>query len=190
MHVIPNLGAKMSALSSTYSPFPASFNNSPWLYGMSLTSLMSITMFSAVVGIWMVRDLWRDRYHDHPTSLIFIYRLIFAVISGTAFLRCLPDVVYMTCYGEVTGAWMGRILSAKRLADFIAMPMVIWWMAMFVLIYPFVMLALRDKSLRLTLRVDPFSVWPRLARPAAVFCVILAIAVLMALAKGSLGHRP
>ena len=189
MQHLSTLGARMSALGSTYSPYPASFNNSPWLYGMSLTSLMSITMFSAVVWAWMVRDLWRDRYTDHPTSLIFLYRLIFAVIAGTAFVRCLPEVAFMTCYGEVTGDNMGRILSIKRTADFVAMPMVISWMAMFVLIYPFVMLALRDKSLRVTLRVDPFSVWPRLARPLVIFCVILAIAVVMALAKGSLGHH-
>ena len=35
-------------------------------------------------------------------------------------MRCLPDVLYMTCYGEVTAYTMGQIPGVKRVADTLA----------------------------------------------------------------------
>jgi hypothetical protein len=182
------LGAKIAAISTTFSPYPASFNGNPWLYGMSLASLMAITMFSAIVCGWMMRDIWRDRFNDHPTTPVFLFRLMVAIISFTAFLRCLPEVAYMTCYGEVTGDTMGQILTVKRMADVIALPLVVGWMTILVLVYPFVTLALKAHRQLGIGFVDPLGVWPRLVRPVAILFTILVIASLMAAAKGSMGH--
>lgn len=182
------LGAKIAAISTTLSPYPASFNGNPWLYGMSLASLMAITMFGAIVSGWMLRDIWRDRFNDHPTAPAFLFRLMVAIISFTAFIRCLPEVAYMTCYGEVTGDTMGRILTVKRMADVLALPSVVGWMTILVLIYPFVMLALKAQRTHGISKVDPLGVWPRLVRPFAILFTILVIASLMAVAKGAMGH--
>lgn len=183
------IAAKIAAIGSAMSPYPPSFDNSAWLYFVSLVSLMCITMFNSVVGGWMVRDLWRDRFIDHPKSLAFLFRLMLAVISSIGFLRCLPEVAYMTCYGEVTGAMMSKILAVKRIADTLALPNVVLWQTILALIYPYVMIALKTQEARATVILDPVTVWPRLARPFVIFTTILVIASLMAVAKGEMGHH-
>lgn len=124
----------------------------------------------------MVRDLWRDRFIDHPKSLAFLFRPMLAVISGIGFLRCLPEVVYMTCYGEVTGASMGKILAMKRIADTLALPNVVLWQTILALIYPYVMIALKTQEARAIVILDPATVWSRLAPPFLLFVTILVIA--------------
>lgn len=189
MHHHSTIGARIAAIGSTMSPYPPSFDGSAWLYFVSLVSLMCIAMFSAVVAGWMARDLWRDRFEDHPKTLAFLFRFMVLTIAGVGFIRCLPEVAFMTCYGEVTGATMGRILAVKRVFDALALPNVILWMFILVLIYPFVMIALKSQTARATIVVDPLSVWHRLGRPTLIFITILVIASLMAAAKGSLGHH-
>lgn len=182
------ISAKVVAISTTLSPYPASFNGNPWLYGMSLASLMAITMFGVTVAGWMARDIWRDRFHDYPTSPAFLFRAMVMIISFTAFIRCVPEVAYMTLYGEVTGDTMSTILSVKRAMDVLALPSVVSWMTILVLIYPFVIIALKAQRVSGMNAIDPLSVWPRLMRPLAVLFSILVIASLMAVAKGALGH--
>lgn len=183
------LAAKVAAIGSSMSPYPPSFNGDPVLYGTSLASLMTITMFACVTWSWMARDLWRDRYRDHPLSLAFLFRAMIATVSFVSIIRCLPEVAYMTCYGEVTGYRMSQILVVKRMADTLALPTVAGWMGMLVLIYPFVIVALHARDVRQVVVTDPLSVWPRLMRAAVMALVILCIAALIALSKGAMGHH-
>lgn len=184
----PTIAARLSSYATTLSPYPPSFDNSAFLYGSALFSLMSIAMFGAVVAGWMARDIWRDRYHDHPFSLACLFRAMVGIAALTGFIRCLPEVAFMTCYGEVTGYWMGRILTVKRIADSLSLFTVLFWMTTLVLIYPFVIISLHSMAARHIVVVDPVSVWPRLMRPLTIVATILLIAFLMAVAKGSLGH--
>jgi hypothetical protein len=183
-----NLAARVSAISAAHSPYPASFNNNGWLYFSSLTSLMCISMLCAVVFGWMARDIWRDRFEDHPLSLAFLFRFMVAVISSIGFIRCAPEVAFITCYGEVTGDMMSRILTMRRFADTLALPNVVLWQAILALIYPFVMIALKSQQARAVVVLDPLSVWPRLVRAFVIVVTIVVISAAMALGKGAMGH--
>jgi hypothetical protein len=185
---LPTISARVSAGASALSPFPPSFDNSPVLYGMALASLMSIGIFALVTSLWMLRDIWRDRSIDHPLSLSFLFRLMIAAVYFTGFLRCLPEVVYNTCFGEVTGARMAMILYVKKMADIVSLPTAAFGMLILNLIYPHVMIELRSQRARGVVIVDPLSLWPRLARPALIFSLVILIASLMAFAKGEMGH--
>ncbi len=94
----------------------------------------------------------------------------------------------MTCYGEVTGDTMADIIKARQIANVIALPSAVGWATILVLIYPFVMLALKANRQYGTNRVDVLNIWHRLVRPATILITILVIASLMAIGKGALGH--
>lgn len=187
MHV-PEIAARVTAFSTTQSPYPASFDNSPWLYGTALAALISISFFSLIIGTWMVGDIWKDRTIDHPYSLPFGFRAIIALVCVTAFMRCVPEVMYMTFYGEVTGAVMAQILTLKRVADIVALPVGIMWMAWLVVIYPHIMLELRSYRARTTPSLNFVGNWWRLARPFTIMVAVIFISALIAAAKGSMGQ--
>jgi hypothetical protein len=182
------ISAQIVAYSTTLSPYPASFNNDPWRYGMAFASLLAISMFGASVAGWMARDIWKDRFREHPTSAVFMFRLMIMVVGFTAFIRCLPEVAYMSLYGEVTGDVMAMILTVKRSMDVLALPSVIGWTALLVIIYPHVIISLRSNRLMGLPQLDILSSWHRFVRPVFILGSILFIAFLMAWSKGTLGH--
>jgi hypothetical protein len=181
-----NPATTVTAIASSMSPFPPSFGNNPWAFGSAFMAVLSISVFAAVVLGWMVRDIWHFRFIDHPRSLAFLFRVMAALCATAAFIRCSPEVVYMSCFGDpnVSNEFVGRVLMVKRLFDTITLPVVAGWMLILVAIYPFVIPALRNRREH-TIEIDFVSVWPRIARPALIFVLVVLIASLMAVAKGA-----
>jgi hypothetical protein len=183
------VAAKVVAISTALSPYPASFDNSPVRYAFALGSLMSIMMFGGIVACWMGRDIWRDRKERPPTPALLLFRLMMGTCGFAAFLRCLPEVLYMSAYGEVTGDRMAIILTAKRLADIASLPVVVGWMAILVCIYPAIVIVLRaHRPLAAPRPISRFDRWHHLGMPAVIFVTIVLIASLMAYAKWTLAH--
>jgi hypothetical protein len=186
-HADTAIGAKISALGTAMSPYPPSFNNDGFLYGMSFFSLLWLAMLNAVMVGWMIRDIWRCRFIDHPKNLAFIVRLIFAIIPTVGLVRIIPQLLFMTLYGEVTGATMSHILAATRIADSVALPLGGTWMLLFAIIYYHLFLQLSSREARRIEVFEPMTVWPRLGRAAMITVIVGFIACLMAYAKGQMG---
>lgn len=169
---------------NSLSHLPPSFDGSPLLYAMALTSVMSIACLGIAVAGWMVRDTWRDRWCVHPRSLLFGFRAMMGLAGFAAFFRSLPEVLYLQVYGDpdVSVALQAGIITAKRVADSLALWLVLGWMLILVCIYPHLVLVLKHGTVR-QIRADPFSTWPRLVRPFACFVVILVVAAGFAYGK-------
>lgn len=183
------VAAKIAALSTTISPYPASFNNDGWLYGSSFFSLLWLAMLNSVVLGWMVRDIWRCRFIDHPKSLSFLLRVIFAIVPCVGLVRIVPQLLYMSLYGEVTGATMATLLKVIRVGDTLALPLGGSWMLLFAIIYYHLFIQLSSKDARRVEVFQPASVWPRLSRAFVITVVVGFIACLMTYAKGQMGHH-
>lgn len=181
------IGAKIAAIGSTLSPYPPSFNNDGWLYGSSFFSLLWLAMLNGVVFGWMLRDMWRYRFVDHPKSLSFLVRLIFAIIPTVGLVRIIPQLLFMTLYGEVTGATMAHILAATRIADSLALPLGGSWMLLYTIVYYHLFVQLSTSDARRVEVFDPLSVWPRLGRAVLITITVGFIACLMTYAKGQMG---
>ena len=188
-HTASTVSAKISAISTTLSPYPASFNNDGWLYGMSFFSLLLLAMLNGIIFGWMVRDIWKYRFIDHPKNIAFILRLIFAIIPAVGLLRLIPQLLYMTLYGEVTGETMAWLLTMTRVADNLALPLGGSWMLLYAIIYYHLFIQLGSKDARRIEVFDPVSVWPRLGRAAIITVVVGFLACLMTYAKGQMGHH-
>jgi hypothetical protein len=167
------------------SPYPSSFGDNPYLYALALAAILAIAVFGLIIAGWMVREIWRFRFVDHPRSLAFLYRIMILLAASAAFVRSAPEVVYMTIYGDpgTDPKTVAAVLTIKRAMDTIALPSVAGWMAVFVATYPFVIIALRDRTTK-TIEVDLVALWPRAARPLLIFLCVMLIASLMAIAKG------
>lgn len=162
---------------NSLSNLPPSFDGSPLLYAMALTSVMSIACLGIAVAGWMARDTWRDRWCVLPRSLLFGFRAMMGLAGFAAFFRSLPEVLYLQVYGDpdVSPSVQAAIITAKRVADSMALWLVLGWMLILVCIYPHLVLVLKHGTVR-QIRADPFSTWPRLARPFVCFMVILVVA--------------
>ena len=163
---------------------PPSFDGNPMLYAMALTSVMSIACLGLAVAGWMARDTWRDRWCVHPRTLLFSFRLMMGLAGFAAFFRSLPEVLYLQVYGDadVSLATQSIILTAKRVADSLALWLVLGWMLILVTIYPHLCLVLKHGTVR-QIKLDTLSTWPRLVRPAGCFLVILVVAAAFAYGK-------
>ncbi len=166
------------------SNLPPSFDGNPLLYAMALTSVMSIVCLGIAVADWMARDTWRDRWCVHPRSLLFGFRGMVGLAGFAAFFRSMPEVLYLQVYGDpdVSVAVHAAIITAKRVADSLALWLVLGWMLILVCIYPHLVLVLKHGTVR-QIRVDPLSTWPRLVRPVVCFIVILVVAAAFAYGK-------
>lgn len=180
-----NPARMINGIAVTLSPYPPSFGNNPWIYGAALASVLCIAVFAMIICCWMVRDTWRFRFIDHPTSIAALFRFMMGGVALAAFVRSAPEVVYMTCFGDpdISPSFLSGALLVKRIFDIFALPMVTLWMAILVSIYPFLMLILRSRVTH-TMHVDIASVWPRLVRALLIFVVVAIIAALMAVTKG------
>lgn len=166
------------------SSLPPSLDGSPLLYAMALTSVMSIACLGIAVAGWMARDTWRDRWCVHPRSLLFGFRGMVGLAGFAAFFRSMPEVLYLQVYGDpdVSTAVQAGIITAKRVADSLALWLVLGWMLILVCIYPHLVLVLKHGTVR-KIRVDPLSTWPRLVRPVVCFILILGVASAFAYGK-------
>lgn len=166
------------------SNLPPSFDGNPFLYAAALTSVMAIACLGLAVAGWMARDTWRDRFNVHPKSLLFGFRAMMGLAGTAAFVRSMPEVLYLQVYGDpdVSAATQAAIITAKRIADSMALWLVLGWMVVLVVIYPHICLVLKTGP-AVSIRPDPLSSWPRLMRPFCCFLVILVVAIAFALAK-------
>lgn len=107
-----------------------------------------------------------------------------AIIGFTAFLRCLPEVLYLQAYGDkdLSPDTIQLFLTMKRAADNLALPFVAGWMLILIAIYPPICIALKQGPAR-AMQVDHLSTWPRLMRPVCIFLCICVISCLTAYAK-------
>lgn len=183
-----SVAATVSAMSTTLSPYPPSFDGNPWIYGSALASLITIGIINAINLRWMIADLYADRYRSHPLSVLFLFRLMIGLLSFVGVARCAPEVVYLTCYGEVTGARMGIILNIKRVADTVSLPGVILWTGILNVTYSRMVLALTTTEQR-AVQIDPLQQWHKLGKPIAILGTILFCATMIAVAKGAWGHQ-
>jgi hypothetical protein len=163
---------------------PPSFDGNPFLYATALTSVMSIACLGLAVTGWMARDTWRDRWCVHPRTLLFSFRLMMGLAGFAAFFRSMPEVLYLQVYGDpdVSSQVQGAIITAKRVADSLALWLVLAWMLILVTIYPHICLVLKHGTVR-QIKLDTLATWPRLVRPAGVFLVILVVAAAFAYGK-------
>jgi len=178
--------ADVVRVAAELSPYPPSFANNGYLYFAALASLLAISICGGIIVRWMLTDLWKFRHRDHPSTLIFGFRVMMMLCGSAALVRCLPEVAYMTCFADpsVSPRVMANILIVKRAFDILALPTILGWMAILSMIYPFVSIALTSGEGR-AVRIDVIALWPRLAKPAIVLVVVLAISFLMAIAKGT-----
>lgn len=174
----------VEALSQIATNLPPSVNNSPFLYAAALTSVMCIACLGAAVTGWMLRDTWRDRYLVHPKTLMFNFRMMIAFVGAAAFVRAMPEVLYLQMYGDpqVSNEIQAAVTTAKRLADTFALWLVLMWMLILVVIYPHICLVLKGGPTRV-MPIDNLSVWPRIVRPFFCFVGIALIAMAFAYAK-------
>lgn len=163
---------------------PPSMNNSPLLYAMALTSVMCIACLGAAVAGWMIRDTWRDRFYVHPKSLMFNFRMMIAFAGAAAFARSMPEVLYLQMYGDpdIALSTQAAITTAKRVADSLALWLVLGWMLILVVIYPHICLVLKGGPAKI-METDSYSAWPRLVRPFFCFVCIAVVAMAFAYAK-------
>jgi 4-amino-4-deoxy-L-arabinose transferase-like glycosyltransferase len=166
------------------SRFPASMNGSVFLYFSALTSVMCIACLGICVAGWMARDTWRDRYHIHPKSLLFNFRMMMALAGTAAFARSMPEVLYLQMFGDPnvsldTQAW---ITTSKRIADSLALWLVLGWMGILVIIYPPLCIALKSGPAKYVI-IDRMAAWPRLLRPMVCFLCICLVAMSFAYAR-------
>lgn len=180
----PGIAAKSVEQLNTLSSLPPSFDGNPFLYAAALTSVMSIACLGIAVSSWMLRDTWRDRLNARPTSLLFMFRAMIGLAGFAAFFRAMPEVLYLQVYGDpdVAISVQAAIITAKRIADTLALWLVLAWMLILVAIYPAICVALTSDPARYVI-VDAYSTWPRLRRPFVCLLCIIGVAVAFAYGK-------
>lgn len=166
------------------SRLPPSFGNLQWLYVLALITLISLSTFGLFITRWMIAEMWRDRMLDHPSSLVFRFRGMMAMCGLACFMRCLPEVVYMTVHGDpsVSPEFEALVLLLKRAVDVASLPVMLGWMGTLCLIYPFIILAMRTPASRAAV-TDLSANWPRMIKPIIMLGLTFFIATLMAIAK-------
>ncbi|MEJ7831353.1 MAG: hypothetical protein WKF79_00425 [Nocardioides sp.] len=126
----------MSILSyATPSPFPPSFGDNLWAYGVGLfgdvvaaaLSLSLLLTFAfehrrhkAVKRILHLPALRVVTGHRHWSPL-FIYRAMIMSMLSAIVLRTLPDAVLMLAWGEVSESTIRLLLTADLIADGLAL---------------------------------------------------------------------
>lgn len=180
----PGIAERSVAQLTQLSHLPPSFDGNPFLYAWALTSVMTIACLGIGVAGWMARDTWRDRYRVHPQSLLFLYRCQMGLCGFAAFFRAMPEVLYLQVYGDpdVSPALQGAIITAKRIADGLALWPVAAWVLIMVATYVPLVLALTTGPARGVI-VDVPTTWPRLRRPAFLFVCIVLTAIAFAYGK-------
>jgi len=178
-------GVKQNLL---YSHLPASVNGSPVLYATTLTAMMCGTVLGLYVVGWMAKDLVRDRKHAGFRSVLFNFRMMMGLVGGAAVMACLPEVLYLQMYGDpkVSEATQAAVMTGKRVADSMRIYVIIGWVGLLTMIYPYVCLALMDVDDNRQvshLQVEDYPGLERLWKPAAIFIILALIAMAFAFSK-------
>jgi len=166
------------------SHLPPSMDGNLFLYAWSLASVMIIACLGLSVFAWMVRDTWRDRFRLHPQSLLFMFRVMIGLAGFAAFLRSMPEVLFLQSYGDpdVSTGVQAAIITGKRIADGMAVWPVSGWILILVAIYPPLCVALSSGPARAVV-IDIPTTWPRLRRPALLFTCICVVSIFFAYGK-------
>lgn len=172
---------------TTISHFPSSVNGSPVLYATTLTAMMCGTVLGLYVLCWMVKDIYRDRKHAGLKSVLFNFRLMIGLVGGAAVMACLPEVLYLQMYNDpqVSQATQAMVMTGKRVVDSARVYVIVGWVALLTMIYPYVCQALIDVDEERTthLQVEDYPGLDRLWKPAVIFGVIALIAMAFAFSK-------
>ena len=173
------------------STLPPSMNGDPFLYVTTLTSVMCGTLLGLYVVCWMIRDLLRDRRHAGFKSVLFNFRLMMALAGAAAFVGCLPEALYLQTYNDpgISQEFQASMTIFKRIMDSSRIYVITGWVAILMMIYPYVCLALieiedgGDRNIVKHLQVEDYPGIRRLAKPAIVFIFLFIIAVAFAFSK-------
>lgn len=170
------------------SQLPPSMNGNPLLYATTLTAVMCGTVLGLYVFCWMGRDMIRDRRHARFKSVLFNFRLMMGLAGLAAFMGCLPEVLYLQMYNDpqVAQSVQAAVSTGKQIADSSRIFVIIGWVSLLVMIYPYVCLALieaDEDNLIKYLQVEDYPGLGRLAKPAFVFIVLAFIAMAFAFSK-------
>lgn len=131
-------------LGMTSSPFPASFDGSGGLFAFVLFAMIVASTLALTLWIVQAKQLWADRRFGRDPSWA-LNSLVLAVCTGIM-MRCIPDATYMISFGDAAPVTIQRILTVKRVMDFMFLAPVIYWMAVFWMYRSDIMLKLRSPS--------------------------------------------
>jgi hypothetical protein len=169
------------------SQLPASMNGDPVLYATTLTSLMCGFVLGLYVVCWMVKDLHRDRKVSSYKTVLFNFRLMMGLAGFAAMMACTPEVLYLQMYNDpqVSKEAQSAVLTGKRIVDTLRIYVILGWVGLLGMIYPYVCLALIDceKTTVSYLQVADYPGLGRLAKPIIVFMTVAAIAMAFAFSK-------
>lgn len=173
------------------SHLPPSMNGNPILYATTLTAVMCGAVLGLYVVSWMMRDMVRDRKHVGFKSVLFNFRLMMGLAGLAAFVGCLPEVLYLQMYNDpqVPTHLQAAISTMKQVMDSSRIFIIVGWVSILVMIYPYVCLALIDledghgQSIIKYLQVEDYPGFQRLAKPALVFITLAVIAMAFAFSK-------
>ena len=126
------------------SPYPVSFGGSGVLFCFALFSLIVISSLALMLGGILGRHIYKDR--GYGFDAVAAIRVLVAAVCLVAIMRCVPEVTYMASYAEASHNTLQNILTVKRLLDSISLFPVLFWMAIFWIWYPDIVLKLRSKS--------------------------------------------
>jgi hypothetical protein len=115
------------------SPFPPSFDGSPFAYGFGLfgdvvAAALSLAMLSAHIlearRYEAVHRLTQNRVTQDPQpkwSALHVYRLGNVAILSFVVLRALPDAIWMLAWGEVSETTIRILLEVDLILDGVAL---------------------------------------------------------------------
>jgi magnesium-transporting ATPase (P-type) len=163
-------------------------NGSSVLYATTLTAMMCGVVLGLYVLGWMVKDLVRDKSHAGFKSVLFNFRLMMGLCGLAAVMACLPETLYLQMYGDpkVSETTQAAVMTGKRIADSLRIYVIIGWVGLLTMIYPYVCLALLEveEGQPVThLQVEDYPGLDRLWKPAAVFVTLAVIAMAFAFSK-------
>lgn len=169
------------------SNLPASMNGNPVLYGTTLAAVMCGAVLGAYVVMWMAKDIYRDRKSVKFKSVLFNFRLMMGLAGLAAVMSCLPEVLYLQMFGDpdVSTKTQAVVMTAKRVVDSTRVFVIMGWVSVLTMIYPYVCLALIDNEQETIshLQVEDYPGWYRLVRPAVCFVAIGVAAMAFSFSK-------
>lgn len=152
---------------------PPSFNQDPSLFIFNLFVMTAATFLGAMmVGKQAIR-IWVQRYADHSTHPVTLYRMIGLLAGIGLTLRCGAAAMELWGWNPDDPVTTARVLMAKRWIDPIAVACGFGWMAIVILGEPGIEFQLRKAPLP----VDMWSRWPVLARALAIIVLSFVAAL-------------
>lgn len=152
-------------MEAVQSPLPPSFNGDASLFVLNLF-VMTGGFFVCIMLIGrQFGKIWNDRFRDHPTNPICVYRTISLLgISVAGALFTGAEALYLWTYDPELPATTARAIMAKRWIDPIAVISLMVSASLIVVAEPGIESQLR----RSPLPMDLWSRWPTLVRGGLV----------------------